>query len=404
MAEEKDIFREVRTIDYPIIDADGHVQEPADLWTSRAPAKLKDRVPKVQHTEQGDFWQFDEGKPPEPVGLTVAAGLSFLDFYPYGATYETMRPGMFEPQARLDDLDIDGIYAQVLYPSVTLKGASTYTDDPELQRFCVRTYNEWLIEFCGGSNGRLVPQAIIPTTGLDDAVAELEHAIKAGHKGAVISRFPGGTFEFSNDDDRFFEIAQEAGIPLVVHIGSFMRPSVISGGGKAWSFTDLSFLGGVAATKAGSFTIPVTTDLLFSGMFDRFPDINLALVESNIGWIPTLLEQTDDMFLRYRFFTKAHEVMSGMPSDIFHKHFWATFMVDTVGIELRHRMNIDHLMWSTDYPHTGSDWPNSRITIERVFRGVPKDEVKKMLHTNVKTLYQLDEIPDKISRTARSSR
>ncbi len=133
-------------------------------------------------------------------------------------------------------------------------------------------------------------------------------------------------------------------------------------------------------------------------MFDRFPDIKLALVESNIGWIPTLLEQTDDMFLRYRFFTKAHETMKGMPSDIFHRHFWATFMVDTVGIELRHRMNIDHLMWSTDYPHTGSDWPNSRVTIERVFRGVPKTEVKKMLHDNVKSLYRLDHIPDTLPR------
>ncbi len=393
MPDPSELFQEVRSIDYPIIDADAHVQEPPDLWVSRAPAKLKDRVPQVQHTEQGDFWQFDEGKPPEPVGLTVAAGLSYLDVHPFGATYENIRPAMFQPGPRLDDMDIDGIYAQVLYPSVTLKGASTYTDDPELQRFCVRAYNEWLSEFCAGSNGRLIPQAIIPTTGLDDAVAELEWAIKHDHRGAVISRMPGGSFDFTADDDRFFQIASEARIPLVVHIGSFMRPRLMEGGGN-FSFTDLSFLGGVGATKAGSYTIPVTTDLLFSGMFDRFPDIQLALVESNIGWIPTLLEQTDDMFLRYRFFTKAHEVMKGMPSDIFHKHFWATFMVDTVGIELRHRMNINHIMWSTDYPHTGSDWPNSRVTIERVFRGVPKVEVKKMLHDNVKSLYRLDHIPD----------
>jgi len=274
MADASDVFTDVRSIDCPIIDADGHVQEPADLWVSRAPARLKDRVPRVQHTEQGDFWQFDEGKPPEPVGLTVAAGLSFLDFFPFGATYETMRPGMNQPGPRLEDLDIDGIYAQVLYPSVTLKGASTYTDDPELQRFCVRAYNEWLSEFCAGSNGRLIPQAIIPTTGLDDAVAELEWAIKNDHRGAVISRMPGGDFDFTPDDDRFFEIASEAQIPLVVHIGSFMRPSLLESrpGG---SFTDLAFLGGVGATKAGSYTIPVTTDLLFSGLFDRFPEFNV---------------------------------------------------------------------------------------------------------------------------------
>ncbi|MCH2170527.1 amidohydrolase [Myxococcota bacterium] len=396
MDDAQNIFKDVRSIDFPIIDADAHVQEPPDLWTSRAPAKLKDRVPRVNHTEQGDFWQFDEGKPPEPVGLTVASGTSYLDFHPFGRKYDEIRPAFWQPGPRLEDMDIDGIYAQVLYPSVTLKGASTYSDDPELQRFCVRAYNEWLSEFCAGSDGRLIPQAIIPTTGLEDAVAELEWAIKNDHRGAVISRMPGGDFDFTDEDDRFFQIASEAGIPLIVHIGSFIRPSVMQDR-PSFSFTDLSFLGGVGATKAGSYTIPVTTDLMFSGMFDRFPDIKLALVESNIGWIPTLLEQCDDMFLRYRFFTNAHDKMKGMPSDIFHKHFYATFMVDTVGIQLRDRMNIDHLMWSTDYPHTGSDWPNSRVTIERIFNGVPMTEVKKMLHDNVKSLYRLAEIPEKIS-------
>ena len=87
-----------------------------------------------------------------------------------------------------------------------------------------------------------------------------------------------------------------------------------------------------------------------------------------------------------------------MPSRVFHRNFWATFMVDTVGIELRHRMNLDHIMWSTDYPHTGSDWPNNRVTIERLFRGVPAAEVKKMLHDNCKALYRLDHVPDRARR------
>jgi len=51
-------------------------------------------------------------------------------------------------------------------------------------------------------------------------------------------------------------------------------------------------------------------------------------------------------------------------------------------------------LWSTDYPHTGSDWPNHRVTVERLFRGVPKVDVKKMLHANCKALYRIDHIPD----------
>jgi hypothetical protein len=82
--------------------------------------------------------------------------------------------------------------------------------------------------------------------------------------------------------------------------------------------------------------------------------------------------------------------MKRVPSEVFHRNFWATFMVDTVGMDLLHRMNVGHLMWSTDYPHSGSDFPNSRVTLERVFRGVPSDLVRRMLRDNCVELYDLD--------------
>jgi predicted TIM-barrel fold metal-dependent hydrolase len=389
-----ELFYDTKTIDYPVIDSDAHVQEPPDLWQKRAPAKLKARAPKVEQTPNGDVWSFDDGRAMQPVGLTTCAGLSYLQYTPLGRSYAGIRPGCYEVAARLEDMQIDGIYAQVLYPSVTLGGAKTYGNDPELQRFCVRAYNEWIGELCEQAPTQLFANAIIPTTGLDDAVDELEWAIKHGHRGAVISRMPNGSFDFSPADEAFFGLAQEARMPVAVHIGSFIRDGQIDQ--RKISFTELAFLGKAGGAKSGAHTLPVTSDLIFSGIFERFPKLDLVLVESNIGWIPTLLEQTDDMFLRYRWFTQATSKMKQMPSDIFQRNFWATFMVDTVGMELRHRMNIDHLMWSTDYPHTGSDWPNSRVTIERVFRGVPKAEVKKMLHDNAKRLYRLGSVPDSL--------
>jgi predicted TIM-barrel fold metal-dependent hydrolase len=390
-----DIFKDFREIDYPIIDADAHVQEPPDLWQSRAPASLKARAPRVERTEHGDIWLFDDGKARQPVGLTACAGLSFLDFKPAGHRYDLIRPGMYEPRARLRDMDIDKIYAAVLYPSVTLTGAKTYSDDPELQRFCVRAYNEWMTEFCAEADGRLVGLGIIPTTGLDDAVGELEWCIKHGLRGAIISRMPSGGYDPQAQDAKFFGLAQEADVPVHVHIGSFLRLSP-GEAQKGPNFTELTFLGRAGGTKAGANTLPVTCDLIFSGLWDQFTRLKVVLVEANIGWIPTLLEQTDDMYLRYRWFTGAVEKMSLMPSEIFQRHFWATFMVDTVGMQLRDRMNIDHLMWSTDYPHTGTDWPNSRVTIDRLFRGIPKVEVKKMLHDNVRALYRLDHLPERV--------
>ena len=388
-----ELFRDVASLDYPIIDCDSHVNEPPGLWQERVPARLRDRAPRVERTDKGDMWIFDGGKGKWPVGLTAVAGLSFFDYKPMGITYETMRPGSFDTKARLADMDADGIYAQVLYPSVTLKGAKIYSDDRELQTLCVRAYNEWLLEFCSGSGGRLVGQAILPTTGIADAIAELEFAIERGHRGAVISSMPSGGIEPRPEDDRFWARAEEAGFPIAIHIGSFVRGG-LARKGMGWS--SLAFVGTAALTKAGGQTLPVVCDILFSGIFQRFPGLKIVLVESNIGWIPTLLEQSDDMFMRYRWYTGAVNEQKEMPSTIFFRNFWATFMVDTVGMDLRHRMNVDHLMWSTDYPHSGSDWPNSRLTIERVFRDVPKAEVKKMLHTNCKQLYHLDHVPDRL--------
>ena len=110
MMSKTDLFYDFRSINYPVLDSDAHVQEPVDLWTNDAPPSLKDRVPRVKHTEQGDFWLFDENKPLEAVGFTVSAGKSYLDYSPTGGSYETMRPGMWQTQARLADMEIDGIY------------------------------------------------------------------------------------------------------------------------------------------------------------------------------------------------------------------------------------------------------------------------------------------------------
>ena len=165
-----DIFYDVASIDYPILDADAHVNEPPDLWQSRVTQRLRARAPKVLRTETGDVWSFDDGKRLRPLGLTATAGLSYLQFRAEGFRYEEIRPGSFDPKARLADLDADGIWAQVLYPSVTLAGARTYADDRELQVACVRAYNEWLADFCAEGGGRLIGQTIIPTTGVADAV------------------------------------------------------------------------------------------------------------------------------------------------------------------------------------------------------------------------------------------
>jgi predicted TIM-barrel fold metal-dependent hydrolase len=346
----------------------------------------------VERTDEGDVWSFDEGARMRPVGLMAAAGTSYLGFRPTGLTYDTIRPGHWDPAARLADMAADGIAVQILYPSVCEEGPRMFGDDPALQHACVRAYNEWLLEFCAAAPAQLVPVATVPTTGVAGAVAELEWALERGVPGVLLSTFPSGTVEPTPADDAFWARAQEAEVPVSLHIGSFHPGGPVA----RRAFDPDAVLPRASISKSGATTVPLVARLIFSGLFERFPRLRVLLVEANIGWIPAMLEQTDDMFLRYRWFTGTSGSLPTMPSRVFHRNFWATFMIDTVGLELRHRLNLDHLMWSTDHPHTGTDWPNSRITIERLFRGLPRDEVRRLLHDNCKRLYRLHAVPDRL--------
>ena len=396
MEHTSDLFYDHASIDYPILDCDAHVNEPPDTWVGRVPTKYKDRAPKVVHRDDGDYWSFNDGESVRPVGLTATAGLSFLDFAPVGVSYESMRPGSFDTKARLADMDIDGMYLQVLYPSVTLLGAKIYGSEPELQVACVRAYNDWLAEFCEGSDGRLIGQGILPTTGVDDTVAEMKRCQDLGHRGVVISAYPNGSLEPAPEDDAFWALAQETDTPVAVHIGSFLP------------------------TTGTSRTGPTMNTPQFMGMA-RGDEVGLAHAA---GGLPTAVLRRVRTVHRHQAPARGvehrvdpHAARAGRrhvlplpvlherrghaatPSRIFHRNFWASFMIDTVGMDLRHRLNVDQLMWSTDYPHTGSDWPNSRVTIERNFRGVPKAEVKKMLHDNCRRLYKLDHVPETLTDT-----
>src|SRR5262249_20800348 len=150
-------------------------------------------------------------------------GLSYLQFKPVGHKYAEMRPGGWEPAARLADMDLDGIFAQVIFPSVTLRGAKVYSDDPEMQVACVRAYNDWIADFCAHAPERLFGLGIIRTAGMEAGVAELDLCLERGLRGGVISRFPNGSFEPTEEDDRFWARCVEAALPVHVHIGSFQQ-------------------------------------------------------------------------------------------------------------------------------------------------------------------------------------
>jgi predicted TIM-barrel fold metal-dependent hydrolase len=395
-------FSSIGDLDVPLVDADAHVNEPPDLWQDRVPAQWRDRAPRlVRDDDGGDRWVFDDGTVTRPVGLSATAGQSVVQFRAEGARYADMRPGSYDAKARLADLDADGIASQVLFPSVTLEGARVCAGERELQRCCVRAYNEWLAEFCQDGGGRLWGLGVMPTTGVDDALVELEVALALGHRGFLLSSFPNGSRAPEPDDERFWGAVEEAGLPAAVHLGSFVAPRV-----SRWPDTQaLSFLAVAGAAKAGADAIELAATVLFSGMFERCPGIRLVLAEAGIGWIPSALEQLDAMFLRYRWVGEAVERMQAMPSELFRRNVWSTFILDRVGLEQLDRLPRGHVCWSTDYPHDTSDWPNSRLNIEHQFRGLPLDVVRAMVSTNAAVLYDLNVASAPVgSKTSESAR
>jgi predicted TIM-barrel fold metal-dependent hydrolase len=380
----------MNTRGYWIVDADAHVHEPTDLWQQRVPAKFRQRAPKVVPLPAGgEGWSFEDGQRISPIGVTAAAGRSFPQYVFSGMRHADMRPGAWEPKARLLDMQIDGIDASVLYPSVALAGAKAYSQDTELQLACVRAYNDWLADFCAYAPDRLHGLTIIPTSGIEDALTELRRGARLGHRGPVISAWPNGTMEPKpQEDDLFWAACQEMDAPVAVHAGSFDRSRAAQQ--RQGPRSPLETLLEICTGRAGAGLYVVVCDFIFRGILDRFPRLKLLLVEGGIGWIPFFLEQTDDNFIRHRFWTGL-ESLPMMPSDYFKRQIYNTFQIDTVGIANLDRLAADKVMWSTDYPHTGADWPNSRVTLERNFKGLPEKTVKMLINENAVKLYKIPE-------------
>ncbi len=373
---------------YNIIDADAHVNEPPDLWQKRVPKELKDRAPKGVHLPDGnDGWSLEDGKTVRKLGITgQMAGMQSNEVTKDRiVTFAGMRPSNWDPRERIKDMELDGIHAAVVYSTFALGGAAAFGNDPEMQLACVRAYNDWLHEeFCAPSNGRLFGAALVPITGVEDAVAEMEYVKKRGLNGVVIGRWPNGSQMPSPADDHFWAAAQEMNMPVCIHVGNAFTVA-------ADATAPLQKMESIALgtlNKCGATSMPIVDSLIGQNVPGKFPRLKLSLVEANVGWIPCYLEQADDRWMHYRWIReKLHLKMA--PSDQFRRNFWASFMCDPIGVELRHHIGVDRIMWATDFPHGGTEWPNTRSQLDRLFRGVPENEVKMMIHDNACTFYGL---------------
>ncbi len=384
-----------------IVDADTHILEPRDIWTTWLPRQYQDRAPQlVKDHEGGDAWLFAGSTEPDPIGLTATPGRPFDQFRWTGVTYDEARPGCYDGAQRLKDMDLDGIDVALVFPPQRTVGHFLGDADDDFVRVGIEAYNNFLFEqFCAPDRTRLIGLAQMPSTGIDDAVDGLKKAVARGFKSVILSCWPSGRDTLSDDDDPFWAAAVEAGVPVAIHINVISRAarqaSRQQAAARSSERSDL--YGGTARANAravgglaGVFSsVPGTiSQLIFTGTFERFPDLHIAMIETGVGWIAHFVEQMDDRYWRNRSWGQLPIVQP--PSFYWHRNFSASFITDRAGIATRHAVGVDNMLWSTDYPHHGNDWPYSRKTIEETMGHLPADEKEKITGANAARIFNLD--------------
>jgi predicted TIM-barrel fold metal-dependent hydrolase len=289
--------------------------------------------------------------------------------------FDEVRPGGWEPGPRVEDQDIDGVEAEVLFgPAV---GAPLPSGDPLLTRAGYTAYNNWLADFCSYAPKRLIGMAYVPCNDPDDAIAAARDAAARGLRGAVLPHQPPGGGDWAAEEwAPLWRTIVELGWPAHLHVGGSANIGSVSSGRGA-------FINGLVASK---FNMPLSLGaLVFSGVLAEHPDLKLICVEGQIGWIPFWKYYIDHVYEKHRWHQNVH--LPELPSTYIERQMWFTFMEDPPGIEARHACGVDRIMWSSDYPHSETTWPHSQKIIGDIFERIPADEVKKIVRDNCVKLY-----------------
>jgi len=371
----------------PIIDVDTHFTEPPDLWTSRAPAKLRDRAPRVERDAQGhEQWVVDRNLILGPVGYCVirrdgskAYGRVSLD------TFDEVHLGASQAGARLRVMDEHGLTMQILYPNILGFTGSFImrVDDGELREFCIRGYNDGISELQVESGGRLLPQALLPIWDVKLAVKELERCHdELGLTGLVLTDSP-EIWGLPTLSEPYWEplwaTAQERGLPVNFHIGGGGPPGALwSGMSPAAWIAAMSSLSDVSNMRC-------IVNLIFSGLLDRFPSLNFVSVESGVGWLPFLLELAE-----YQMDENGVTGLALRPREYFRRQIYASYWFETDVKTVIDKLGEDNIMFETDFPHPTCLYPSIREQVQKTLGGLEPRIQRKVLYETASRVYQVE--------------
>jgi predicted TIM-barrel fold metal-dependent hydrolase len=370
-----------RELKYTVISVDDHVVEPPHAFEGRLPAHLQDRAPHVIDTPQGkQIWEFEEDLFTQPGMNAIAGRRPTQDFEP--VRFDQMRPSCYDVDARVRDMDINGIWAAVNFPSMIAGFCGRVffnAKDPELGQACIRAWNDWLYEeWYSAHPTRIIPLGIAFLRDPKVAVAEIHRNAQRGFTAISMPERPHliglPTLWDRSHWDPIIEACVETDTVLSMHVGS-SGGIVIPDGAPGLQ---------LGATLFGALSLGSCAEWLWSGYPYENPSLKIAMSEGGIGWVAMLLDRLDNLVDRSGYGAGWDE----RPADVVKRNFFFCTIDDPSTIDTRHRIGVENIMVETDFPHGDGTWPDTQLVIEKLWGHIPDDELRMMCCENAAKLYR----------------
>ncbi len=360
------------------VSADSHVTEPPEVYSDRIDPAFRDRAPVLEHLPgQGATIVIDPGGPGEAhvaFGRIAAAGRVLGDD-DEGWSWDQLHPGGYDPVARIDEQERDGIAAEVIYPSVGMM----LCNHPELdyKKACFDAYNGWITEWCSHAPERLLGLGQTAMRTPEEGVADVERIAALGLRGVMLPGIPAVEDYDSPVYDRLWEAVVDLGLPVSFHI-------LTAGGAKWWRGPNMNgFLGVIHANQ------DIVGMFILGGVFERHPDLKLVCVEADAGWAPHYMFRMDTLYQRHRKWVLTAG-LSQLPSDYFRQNVYLTFQDDQIAFRSIDMLEVDRLMWANDHPHSDATWPRSQEVLDLNTAGLTDAQRNRIVRDNCAELYGID--------------
>jgi len=372
-----------------VISVDDHVVEPAHLFEGRLPATFTDRAPRIVETSAGhQVWEF-EGARYSQVGMNAVAGRrpETVRLEPF--RFDQMRPGCFDVDARVADMDLNGVWASLNFPSQISGFCGRVffgAEDSALGAACIRAWNDWLFEeWASVHPDRIIPLGIAFLADPDEAVAEIRRNAARGFKAVALPERPHAVDLPSLWDrdhwDPILTACAETSTVACLHVGSSGMPPIPPGAPAVQ----------IGATLFGQMSLNACAEWLWSGHPLRLPDLAIAMSEGGIGWVAMLLDRLDNIVDRSGY-GLGWDIR---PAEVLERNFWFCTLDDPSTIDTRYRIGVGNIMVETDYPHGDSTWPDTQAVLKSCWGHLPIDEIRAICSGNAAALFR-HSLPDRV--------